>query len=151
MVHAAHYDYTNTADKTLAGLRYERGSDSLTVDDWESGEELVIALDPSTPALEQAEALFKKARKLRRTSENVEPLLQQGEEDMEYLQEVESQLESLQPGDQADLQALREIEARDFDLDVDSFKQYSLTNISICLMCRSFTACLHYGLCKSAE
>lgn len=96
----------------LLGLRYERGSDSLTVDDWDMGEEIVITLDPSTPALEQAEALFKKARKLRRTSENVEPLLQQGEEDLEYLQEVESQLESLQPGDQADLHALREIEAR---------------------------------------
>lgn len=80
------------------------------MDDWEAGEEVEIALDPSTPALEQAEALFKKARKLRRTSENVEPLLQQGEEDLEYLQEVESQVEALQPGDQGDLQALREIE-----------------------------------------
>lgn len=104
----------STADRNFTFVRYERGSDSLTVDDWEAGEEIVIALDPSTPALEQAEALFKKARKLRRTSENVEPLLQQGEEDLEYLQEVESQLESLQPGDQADLQALREIEARNF-------------------------------------
>ncbi len=82
----------------------------MVVDDWDAGEEVVIALDPAVPALEQAESLFKKARKLRRTSENVEPLLQQGQEDMEYLEEVESQLESLQPGDQADLQALREIE-----------------------------------------
>ena len=88
----------------------------MTVDDWDLGEEVVIALDPSTPALDQAEALFKKAKKLRRTSENVEPLLQQGEEDLDYLQEVESQLEALEPGDQSDLQALREIEVRKTEL-----------------------------------
>lgn len=83
------------------------------VDDWETGEETMIPLDPLTPALEQAEAFFKKARKLRRTAENVEPLLQDSREDVDYLQEVESQLEALQPGDAGDLRALREIEVRD--------------------------------------
>ena len=136
---AAHYNYSNTADSPFSGLRYERGSDSLVVDDWEVGEEIVMALDPSTPALEQAEALFKKARKLRRTSENVEPLLQQAEEDVEYLQEVESQLESLEPGDQADLRALREIEARTFPLK---------SQLALCLAALREDHCHLLNICK---
>lgn len=45
--------------------------------DWDTGKEDVIQLSASLPAADQAEALYKKARKLRRTSENVNPLLEQ--------------------------------------------------------------------------
>lgn len=57
--------------------RYERGADSLAVIDWDTGEESRIPLDPSIQAKDQAEALYKRARKLRRTTGNVEPLLRE--------------------------------------------------------------------------
>ena len=93
--------------------RYERGADSLAVDDWETGEATCIPLDPGASALEQAEELYKKAGKLGRTAGNVEPLLQQVVEDRDYLLEVQSQVQMLQSEDRGDLQALREIQASD--------------------------------------
>ena len=58
----------------------------MSVEDWDTGETTEIALDPSQSAQEQTEALYKKARKLRRTSDNVEPLLHQAALDLEHLQ-----------------------------------------------------------------
>lgn len=66
--------------------RYTRGDDRLSVEDWDTGEAVEIVLDPSLTAQEQTEGLYKKARKLRRTSDNVEPLLHQAALDLEHLQ-----------------------------------------------------------------
>ena len=71
---------------TTCFFRYSRGDASLSVADWETGETVEIALDPSQSAQEQTDALYKKARKLRRTTENVEPLLHQAALEMEHLQ-----------------------------------------------------------------
>jgi len=51
-----------------AAARAPRGSRSLEVSDWSSGEEqtLHFPLDPSRPAREQVEAVFARARRLRR-------------------------------------------------------------------------------------
>ena len=77
---------------TKGVFRYSRGDASMSVEDWDTGEPIEIALDPSQSAQEQTEALYKKARKLRRTTDNVEPLLHQAALDLEHLQVNSSRL-----------------------------------------------------------
>ena len=59
--------------------RYKEGADGLEVDDWDTGETRSISLDPSKSPNEQAQAYFKKAAKMRRTSGHVLPLIAQAE------------------------------------------------------------------------
>lgn len=52
---------------------------------------MVIALDPLKTPMEQAEGLFKRARKLRRAVDAVAPLLQAAQQEAEYLETVRLQ------------------------------------------------------------
>ncbi|KAK9823179.1 hypothetical protein WJX72_000857 [[Myrmecia] bisecta] len=100
------------ADLIMANLyRCKRGSSSLEVEDWDTGEQLTIQLDPLKPAKDVAEGYYKQARKQRRTAASVTPLLEQAEAQQAYLQEVEVTLQQLGSGrEAADLAALQGIQ-----------------------------------------
>ena len=49
----------------------------LAVDDWTTGEKVTLELDPSLRPHEQVDAWFKKARKARRGSEFLGPLIEE--------------------------------------------------------------------------
>ena len=60
-----------------------------------------------------SEGLYKRARKLRRAVQAVQPLLEAARLEVQYLEEIESSLEGLgQYKEEADLRALHEVRLR---------------------------------------
>ncbi|KAI8108413.1 hypothetical protein M9434_006439 [Picochlorum sp. BPE23] len=74
------------------------GAAEVEVDNWETGNKEVIKLDPTISGVENAEALYKKASKLRRGSSKILPLIESCKGDMAYLEDTEVLLESLEGG-----------------------------------------------------
>ena len=60
--------------------RVDTGATSVEVEDWDTGEAMVIALDPTKSCIEQAEALYKKARKQGHAADKLLPLLEAAQE-----------------------------------------------------------------------
>ena len=90
---------------------YIPGSASLNVVDWETGESLDVRLDPLKSAVECAQVYFKRAKKQRRASESVTPLLESVDQEIAYMREVEESLAELDDSDdEADAQAMVEIQ-----------------------------------------
>ncbi|KAI8474844.1 MAG: fibronectin-binding protein A N-terminus-domain-containing protein [Monoraphidium minutum] len=98
------------ADIIMANVyRIEAGASVLEAEDWDSGEALTVPLDPRLGAVEQAEAMYKRARKLRRAVGAVGPLLEAARSEAEYLEQVESEVAQLADYEAPeDLAALRE-------------------------------------------
>ncbi|GAQ80351.1 hypothetical protein KFL_000520210 [Klebsormidium nitens] len=104
-------DVVRKADLLMAYLHEcpPRASE-VTLNDFETGEPVVIALDPDKPALAVAQKMYKRSSKLRRSRAAVEPLLEEALEELRYLQEVDlslQELESFQRED--DLRVLEEV------------------------------------------
>jgi len=89
----------------------EPGSESVTVEDWDTGEPLSISLDPLKTAVASAETLYAKARKQRRAVDQVAPLVEEAQAQIEYLKEVELLLQQLELGDGQDMEALKQMES----------------------------------------
>ena len=83
----------------------------VTVESWETGEPVVLKLEPLLSPVSYAEGIFKKARKLRRAIDAIQPLMETVESEMQYLDEVASSLEGLKTfrDDPNDYQALEEV------------------------------------------
>ena len=108
---SVHQGTSHVADLIMSNMHaITPGATSVAVEDWESGETLTIALDPTKTAIAVAEELYKKARKQRRTVDQVAPLIEECRQQLEYLQEVEVAVEQLEGSDVGDLSALRETE-----------------------------------------
>ncbi len=52
----------------------------MDLEDWDSGEVITLALDPDKTCIEQAEALYRKARKQERAAAQLSPLLDAAQE-----------------------------------------------------------------------
>jgi len=63
--------------------RVDAGATSVEVEDWDSGKEIKIALDPTKSCVEQAEALYKKARKQGHAADKLLPLLEAAQEQVQ--------------------------------------------------------------------
>lgn len=68
--------------------RLEPNAAELEAEDWDTGERVVLALDPHSTPMEQAEQLYKRARKLRRAVDAVQPLLLSAQQEVNYLETV---------------------------------------------------------------
>lgn len=68
---------------------YKAGASSLEAQDFSTGEPVKIAVDPEIGPVGTAEAIYKKTRKLRRTADAIEPLMEQAASEVEYLSQVE--------------------------------------------------------------
>jgi predicted ribosome quality control (RQC) complex YloA/Tae2 family protein len=67
--------------------------------------------DKDTTPVAAAEALYKKARKLRRATDALAPLLEAAQGEVEYLEQLESDVAQLAAFEgMADLRALREVQ-----------------------------------------
>ncbi|GIL57435.1 hypothetical protein Vafri_12660 [Volvox africanus] len=101
------------ADLITANLyRISAGSATTVVEDWETGQPVTLELDPTKPPVATAEMLYRKARKLRRAVDAVQPLLDEARAEVAYLEDVEVGLAGLKlwTGDAADAAALREVQ-----------------------------------------
>jgi len=99
------------ADLLMANLQeWRSGMKNISLADFETGETVVIKLDPEKNAVQNAQSIYKKHQKLKRARKAVEPLLAEVQGEIDYLEQVEaflSQLDSYRSAE--DLQTLVEI------------------------------------------
>jgi predicted ribosome quality control (RQC) complex YloA/Tae2 family protein len=99
------------ADLLMANLhQWKPGMKAIELPDFETDEPVLISLDPEKNAVLNAQTLYKKHQKLKRTRAAIEPLLAEVQSEIDYLEQVEaaiSQFEGYETPD--DLEALVEI------------------------------------------
>ncbi|MBD2505025.1 Rqc2 family fibronectin-binding protein [Anabaena azotica] len=104
-------EYRQKADLLMAHLQtWQPGMKEIILPDFETGEPVAIALQPDKNAVLNAQNLYKQHQKLKRARAAVEPLLQEVQAEIDYLEQVEaaiSQIDNYQTAE--DLQALEEI------------------------------------------
>ncbi len=103
--------YRAQADLLMAHLHeWTPGLKVLNLADFETGQPVKIALNPEKSAVQNAQALYKQHQKLKRARAAVEPLLVAVNQEIRYLEQVETSLAELsQFRDPSDLLALLEI------------------------------------------
>ncbi len=103
--------YREKGDLLMAYLHeWQPGMDSITLTDFTTGEPVKIALEPDKNAVQNAQKLYKKHQKLKRSRIAVEPLLAEVQGEIDYLEQVElaiAQIDRYQ--NHQDLSALEEI------------------------------------------
>lgn len=99
------------ADLLMAHLQdWQPGMKAIVLPDFETGNPTTIGLNPEKNAIQNAQLLYKRHQKLKRTRSAVEPLLAELSQEIQYLEQVEAaidQIDSYQSA--ADLFALEEI------------------------------------------
>lgn len=99
----------NTADLLMANLhRCPPRASSVELEDWDSGNAVMVALDPRKTGVQNAEALYKRAGKQKRAVNKVVPLLEAARIEAAYLAEVEVALDQLEGTDLGALRGIRE-------------------------------------------
>ncbi|MGQ4645801.1 NFACT RNA binding domain-containing protein [Lyngbya aestuarii] len=104
-------EYRQQADLLMAYLhKWEPGMKNIKLPDFETNEAVKIPLNPEKNAVQNAQALYKRHQKLKRARHAVEPLLQEVQAEIEYLEQVEAALQQLDRYcTSEDLQTLEEI------------------------------------------
>lgn len=99
------------ADLLMAYLQdWQPGMKSITLPDFETNQPVKIPLNPEKNAVQNAQALYKRHQKLKRTRDAVEPLLKEVQDEIQYLEQVEASLTQLNTYNTLDdLQTLQEI------------------------------------------
>ncbi|HEY9613546.1 Rqc2 family fibronectin-binding protein [Allocoleopsis sp.] len=103
--------YRQQADLLMAHLQdWKPGMKSITLADFDTHQPVTIPLSPEKNAIQNAQALYKRHQKLKRARNAVEPLLQEVQEELQYLEQVEASLTQVDTYNSSeDLQALQEI------------------------------------------
>lgn len=103
--------YREQADLLMAHLHeWQLGMKTLTLTDFESGEPRTLTLNPEKNAVQNAQAWYKRHQKLKRSRTQVQPLLEDVQEEIAYLEQVEASIQQLeQYKDAADLLTLHDI------------------------------------------
>ncbi|MGI0488743.1 Rqc2 family fibronectin-binding protein [Pantanalinema rosaneae CENA516] len=99
------------ADLLMAHLHlWQPGMTTINLPDFATGEPVTIPLNPEKNAVQNAQALYKRHQKLKRTRQAIEPLLAEVNAEIEYLEQIEAEIVELSDYQTAeDLQVLSEI------------------------------------------
>lgn len=99
------------ADLLMANLHhYSPGMTSITLPDFETGEPLEIALAPDKNIIQNAQALYKRHQKLKRSRHALEPLIAEVQAEITYLEQIQTAAQQLGTySTKAELLALEEI------------------------------------------
>lgn len=99
------------ADLLMANLHHwQLGMSQITLPDFETEQPVTLALNPERNAVQNAQALYRRHQKLRRSRDHVKPLLEAVQQEIDYLAQVETTVEALAQFENAeDLQILIEI------------------------------------------
>lgn len=102
--------YRQKADLLMANLhQWQIGSSQIELADFESGEPVVLSLNPEKNAVQNAQALYKQHQKLKRSRAAVMPLLKAVNTEISYLEQVEESLLQVPAYEaEADLRSLEE-------------------------------------------
>jgi predicted ribosome quality control (RQC) complex YloA/Tae2 family protein len=99
------------ADLLMAHLHlWQLSMSQITLPDFETEQPVTIPLNPERNAVQNAQALYRRHQKLRRSRDHVKPLLAVVQQEIDYLLQVEATLEALEQFEtEDDLQILIEI------------------------------------------
>ncbi len=99
------------ADLLMANLhKWEPGMKAIDLPDFETEKPVTIPLNPEKNAVQNAQALYKRHQKLKRTRAATEPLLNAVQDEIDYLEQVEAAIEQFSDYQTSDdLEALEEI------------------------------------------
>ena len=102
--------YRQKADLLMANLhQWQAGMSQIELADFESGEPVVLPLNPEKNAVQNAQALYKQHQKLKRSRAAVMPLLKAVKAEISYLEQVEESLLQVPAYEgEADLRSLEE-------------------------------------------
>ncbi len=103
--------YRHQADLLMAHLaKWKPGMKQIILPDFETDEPVTVPLDPERTMVQNAQVLYRKHQKLKRTRGAIEPLLIPIQEEITYLEQVEAALQQFAHYQSAaDLEALEEI------------------------------------------
>jgi predicted ribosome quality control (RQC) complex YloA/Tae2 family protein len=101
------------ADLLMAYLHdWQPGMTTITLADFATGEPVIIPLNPEKNAVQNAQALYKRHQKLKRSRQALEPLLADVQAELDYLEQVEVALTQLDryrtPDDLSSLEEIRD-------------------------------------------
>jgi predicted ribosome quality control (RQC) complex YloA/Tae2 family protein len=83
--------FREQADLLMAHLQlWLPGMQKITLNDFNTGQPLVLSLDPEKNAIQNAQSFYKRHQKLKRTRVNLEPFLVEVESEIAYLEQVEA-------------------------------------------------------------
>ena len=102
--------FREQADLLMAYLHeWKPGMKSIALADFATGEPVKIPLNPEKNAVQNAQALYKRHQKLKRSRAAIEPLIADVQAEIAYLEQVEEAIHQASETSQEDLQALQEI------------------------------------------
>ncbi|MGJ3248594.1 MAG: Rqc2 family fibronectin-binding protein [Elainellaceae cyanobacterium] len=103
--------YKDHADLLMAySSAWQPGMTSIDLPDFATGDPVEIPLDQKKTAIQNAQAFYKKHQKLRRSRQSIVPLLEEVNEEIDYLRQVEAAIAQIDDyQDVEDLNALVEI------------------------------------------
>ncbi len=81
------------------GAKIPRGTSKATLEDWEEGGEVEVAIDPAKPAKSQAETYFAKARRYQRGEVVMRKRLAESEARAQRVAELEAEVAAADPSD----------------------------------------------------
>jgi predicted ribosome quality control (RQC) complex YloA/Tae2 family protein len=111
-VSSLHNSFKLKGDLIMSNIHLLKpGSSEIEVENWETGEKEILLLDPLKSGVENAEAYYKQAGKLKRGTAKVLPLIDDCKTDIRYLDETEALLEALKGTENDDITILSQIEA----------------------------------------
>ncbi len=119
--------YRYQADLVMAHLQqWQPGMKMMELTDFETGKPVKIAFNPEKNAVQNAQALYKRHQKLKRTRQAVEPLLKEVAGEIAYLEQIEDALQqSAKYNHPQDLKTLEEIREELIEQKYLASKQYS--------------------------
>ena len=115
------------ADLLMAHLQaIDPGMSSISLADFATGKPIKIPLNPEKSPVQNAQHLYKRHQKLKRSRAAITPLLQATETEIDYLQRVEASLDQLECFNSSeDLLALKEIQTELIAQGYLSLKHYA--------------------------
>ena len=84
---------------TVYGYSAEQGAEKITVNDYNTGKDVTITLDPTLTPSQNAKKYFDKYTKLKRTSEALEEQMKETKEAVDQLESIQTALEIAQKED----------------------------------------------------
>ncbi|MGB8702167.1 MAG: NFACT RNA binding domain-containing protein [Thermosynechococcaceae cyanobacterium] len=89
--------YRGQADLLMAHLhQWQPGLRQIVLPDFETGEPHTLALNPERNAVQNAQALYKRHQKLKRSRQHVQPLLDAVQTEIRYLEQVVASVEAIE-------------------------------------------------------
>ncbi|MGI0479325.1 Rqc2 family fibronectin-binding protein [Geminocystis sp. CENA526] len=104
--------YSNKADLLMAHLHlWKVGMTEIILNDFTTNEPIKIALAPDKNMIQNAQSLYRQNQKLKRAKLAVQPLLEEVQNEVNYLQQIATILTQLDYQESEDLTSLQEIKA----------------------------------------